>query len=287
MRRALALIEQAFADHRPALMFSGGMDSSVLLDLVYRYTEHRPPLIYVHNEIQNPATLSFVTERAAHYGAELTVATPDRTAFEQWQAQGWPILGPKPSRQWMNKYRHLGIRINYEACCGRMKIKPGRNATKAIGCDAQLTGIRATDDANRGRVLHEHGNCYLTNGLMIYHPLSHWTDLMVRRYRRQHDIPQDPTSAPGEWNGCRCCAGAWRFTGNAIERLRRRDLAHWREFIIEQGAWLPLLVVKYHQPARIIEAAVARLGGIEAIAERYGHIFDFCQIPPMTGYSKD
>lgn len=287
MRRALALIEQAFTDHKPALMFSGGMDSSVLLDLVYRYTKHHPPLIYVHNEIQHPATLEFVRERAAHYGGALTVATPDRTAFEQWQAQGWPILGPKPCRPWMNKYRHLGIRINCEACCGRLKIKPGRDATKAAGCDAQMTGIRATDDQNRGRVLHEHGNRYLTAGLMIYHPLSHWTDTMVRRYRRQHEIPQDPSSLPGEWNGCRCCAGAWKFTGNAIERMRRNRPDHWWEFIVEQGAWLPLLVVKYHQPVRIIEAAVAKLGGIEAVAERYGHIFDYGQIPPMTGYRKD
>ncbi len=206
MRRALALIEQAFADHRPALMFSGGWTPASCLTW---YTRRQPTglprsMFTTRFKTRRPWISSPSEQRIT--GAKLTVARPDRTAFEQWQAQGWPILGPKPSREWMNKYRHLGIRINCEACCGRMKIKPGRDATKAIGCDAQLTGIPSHRRRQPGTVLHEHGNCYLTNGLMIYHPLSHWTDLMVRRYRRQHDIPQDPTSAPGdvEWMQVLC-----------------------------------------------------------------------------------
>lgn len=287
MRRALALIDQAFRDHTPALMYSGGRDSSVLLHLVYRGTEHRPPVIYVHNEIQNPLTLEHVKQQCEAYGADLTIATPDRTALEQWQAQGWPILGPMPGGNWMTRYKHLGVRINCSACCQRLKTRPGRKATRASGCDAQMTGLRAVDDYNRRARIREHGSAYLTEGMMVYHPLSHWTDLMVRRYLRQHNIPADPSSAPGEWNGCRCCAGSWKFMGNPVERMRRRDYDHWWEFIVKQGAWLPLLVVKYMKPSSVVAAAVDRLGGPEAVARDFPHVFDYGQIPPRPDYRKE
>jgi 3'-phosphoadenosine 5'-phosphosulfate sulfotransferase (PAPS reductase)/FAD synthetase len=287
MRRALTLIDQAFRDHRPALMYSGGFDSSVLLHLVYRQTEHRPPVIYVHNEIQNPLTLEHVKQQCDAYGAHLTVATPDRTALEQWAAQGWPILGGIGARQWTARYKHLGVRLNCEACCNRMKIRPGRDATKQAACDAQLTGLRASDDQNRGRVIAQQGQHYLTAGLMVYHPIAHWTDVMVRRYIRQHSIPRDPSTAGQQINGCRCCAGGWKFDNNKLVHLRRDHPDQWREFVVDQGAWLPLLVVKHKRPVAVIRAAVARLGGIEAVAERYPHVFDYGQVPPLRSYRKD
>jgi len=187
----------------------------------------------------------------------------------------------------MQKHRHLGIRINCEACCDRLKIKPGRAATRGLGCDAQLTGVRSADDENRDRVLHEHGACYTTAGLTIYHPIAHWTDVMVRRYLRQNGIPRDPSCEPGQINGCQMCAGGWRFELNKLQYLRKQQPVQWWEFIVEQGAWLPLLVVKYRQPARVVEAAVACLGGIEVLVERYPHVFDFGQVPPMRDYVKD
>jgi len=60
MRRALvkttlAIISRALAEHGPGYVaFSGGTDSTVLVDVVYRMTPHRPPLLYVDAQNDYP-----------------------------------------------------------------------------------------------------------------------------------------------------------------------------------------------------------------------------------------
>jgi 3'-phosphoadenosine 5'-phosphosulfate sulfotransferase (PAPS reductase)/FAD synthetase len=248
MKTALATVDAACRVHRPVIAFSGGRDSMVLLDIVYRHTEHRPPVVYAHNSLMRPETLAFVQATCASYGAALHVAQPDRTHTEQWQRFGWPILGPLPAINWMQRYRHLGVRLNCGGCCRALKIAPGRKATKAIGCDAQFTGIRATDDMNRflrlkdGPVMESKAD-----GLAIITPLSHWTDLMVRRYHREFSLPVHPGEGQ---TGCRMCAGAWRYEGNAVQALRREDPEAWHGHIVGDGMWLPLLVVNPWQWSR-------------------------------------
>ena len=47
MRTALRIINEAMAAHRKAcLAFSGGSDSVLLMDLIFRHTEHRPVVVF-------------------------------------------------------------------------------------------------------------------------------------------------------------------------------------------------------------------------------------------------
>jgi 3'-phosphoadenosine 5'-phosphosulfate sulfotransferase (PAPS reductase)/FAD synthetase len=285
MKRALQIIAETFAAHRPVLCFSGGRDSAVLLDMVFRHTDYRPPIVYVHNDLMRPATRGFVEEVSAHYGAALTVATPKRPAHEQWQRTGFPILGPVPANNWMRRYRHLGVRLNCTACCRALKTVPGRSATRALACDAQLVGARATDDQNHFYKLAtgEAISYIKADRLWVAQPLAHWTDAMIRRYHRAYSLPTHPGDGQ---SGCECCAGGWRFTGNAMAALRQADPQAWRRHLLDGGLWLPLLVVKLHKPADVVCNAVERMGGIEALLQQRPWIFDYAQTPPLEGYAK-
>jgi len=60
------------------------MDSLVLLDLVFTRTDHRPPVVFVDTQLEFETTRPFVEETCARYGAELHVATSERTPEEVW-----------------------------------------------------------------------------------------------------------------------------------------------------------------------------------------------------------
>ena len=287
MKTALETIERVCADCRPVVAFSGGCDSQVLLHLIYTRTEHRPPAVFVNTgllaEYEEPDARAF----AEALGAEFHVGTPKRNPLAQWLAQGWPILGPLPARQWTAKNKHLGIRLNCEACCRRLKIMPGRELTRALGCNAQFTGIRASDDQQRFHRLRVGGNIQQGDGLVIAHPIAHWTDLMVRRYRRAHSLPNPRKNQMGQVSsGCEICAGGWRFERNALSQARRIAPERWRWFLVDCEAWLPLLVVKTGKPPDVVREAVARLGGPERLIEDFPETFDYAQRTPKPTYAK-
>jgi 3'-phosphoadenosine 5'-phosphosulfate sulfotransferase (PAPS reductase)/FAD synthetase len=287
MQTTLQTLEAAFANSRPALAFSGGCDSQVLAHLTYTRTPHRPPLFIVDTGLMPPGEIAEAQAFATALGTDLQVAHPDRDPLTQWQAQGWPILGPLPARKWTARNKHLGIRLNCEACCGRLKIMPGRKLTRALGCNAQLTGLRASDDDQRAHQLSKRGNSYVVQGLRIVHPLAHWTDTMIRRYRRAHALPDPASMDQGQASsGCDVCAGAWRFWGNALADARTHYPQRWWWFVVECGGWLPLLVVKTGKTQASVAAAVERLGGPEAVATKFPEAFDYAQAKPLRTYTK-
>ena len=60
MRTALRIINEAMAAHRKAcLAFSGGSDSVLLMDLIFRHTEHRPVVVFADSQMEYPETEAF------------------------------------------------------------------------------------------------------------------------------------------------------------------------------------------------------------------------------------
>ena len=285
MIKTIQIINDAFNDYMPVVAFSGGKDSLVLLDIIYRFTHHKPTAIYVHNDLLRAETLSYVKQVCIQLNAPLKIVYPKKTAYEQWRISGYPILGNLASVKWMQKYSHLGVKINCNSCCRALKIAPGRRATRELGMNAQLTGIRSTDDQNRWYKLtgEGHVNYNKADKLYLISPLAHWTDLMVRRYIRMYELSEHPGDGQ---TGCSFCAGGWKFTGNSIYALRRTDPEAWRKHLLESGIWKPMLVVKLKIPLNAVEKAVAQIGGIEKLLDTTPQIFDYGQDVPIQGYQK-
>ncbi len=276
----------------PSLSFSGGGDSMVLLAFLYTKTEHRPPVIWVDSQMEYPETEPFIIDVCKRYGAELHIARSKRTPIEQWEKQGWPMLGKLAARIWMrhHKGRDFGIKIDVSSCCRNLKIAPGRNATKEIGGDLQITGIRGNeDDSLRGmRALKDSAVKYVkADKLTIFNPLTGWTDLMIRRYTKTNNLPIHPRKKSGAITiGCMYCGGGAQFTNSGFRILRKTAPDLWRAHIVCAGAGEIILSIKYDQPLSIIRPVIKRMGGIEALYDKQPWLFDFLELPPRQGYDK-
>lgn len=293
MKTTLAIIEQAFAEQGPCcLAFSGGSDSTVLVDILYRLTPHRPPLVWADTGMEYPETETHVRAVATRYGAELHVAKASREPLDQWTRHGWPMLGKQSDGQWTRNYRHqeFGFRLGKTACCRSMKIAPARRLMRQLGFALHFTGQRGgEDDRTRGKHVAEHGPIQLikSDRLWIANPLTGWTDFMIRRYTQAHHLPRHPAWERGASTiGCMYCGGGAQFDGSCYPVLRRTDPAAWWRFMVDWKGGLVILAIKYAAPLTVIEAAVERLGGLAHLAQTRPWIFDYLRLTPLQGYTR-
>lgn len=277
---------------KPVLSFSGGSDSMVLLDLIYNRTEFRPPVIFTDSQMEYLETQPFIEKVCRQYGAELHIAKAERTPLQQWQKQGWPMLGKLAARHWMQKHRRydFGIRLDVSSCCRNIKIAPARKLTKAISGDLQITGQRGQqDDALRGlRAIKDGSISYVkADKLTIFNPLIGWTDLMIRRYTKQNKLPVHPRKSEGAITiGCIYCGGGAQYTNSGFRILRKLAPELWRKFVVDYAGGQIILAVKYDKPLETIQNVVRDLGGLETLFDTRPWIFDYLAMPPKPGYDK-
>ncbi|MBU2623426.1 MAG: phosphoadenosine phosphosulfate reductase family protein [Proteobacteria bacterium] len=293
MKTAIRIIDSAMIESKKAcLAFSGGSDSVLLLDIVFRHTDHRPIVIFADSQMEYPETETFCREVCKIYGAELHVARANRTPEEQWQKQGWPMMGKIAARTWMQRHkkRSLGFKIDVSSCCRNMKIAPARNLAVKLGCDLQLTGVRgSSDDMLRGlRTIKDgHTHYVKTDKLTICNPLTGWTDTMGRRYRDKHQLPIHPAKARGAMTiGCVCCGGGSQFTISAFRLLRSTWPEAWHKYIVDLHLGEIILSIKYDVPLDKVKSAIQDLGGLETLAKNRPWLFDFTAKNPRPGYEK-
>lgn len=292
MKTTQAIIERAFSKYRPAVTFSGGGDSSVLLDIVCRMG-YRPPLVYTDSQMEYPETIEHVKSVAKLYGLPITIAVAPETPLERWNKTGFPMLGKMAARVWMQKHRgekSAGFKIDVSTCCRKIKIEPGRKATKDLGCNAQMTGQRGgADDRLRGMRAHLDGAfAYVkSDRLTVINPLLGWTDLMIRRYTENHALPIHPLKKAGALTiGCIYCGGGAQFDNSGFRVIRRVDPESWRKMLKEYGFAPIILAIKYDCHLKVAQEAISRLGGIDAVINKMPHIFDFLRPIPLKGYDR-
>jgi len=291
MKRTHDIIAKAFRQYRPYLAYSGGGDSTVLLDIVTGMG-HKPPLIYANSQMEYNSSLSFVQAQAKRYGLELHVAKAELTPEECWKKHGYPMLGKMAARIWMQKHPAVewGFKVDVSTCCRKMKIAPARVLGKKIGCNAALTGQRGVqDDRLRGLRSHKDGTiCDLKQDhLTQINPLDGWTDLMILRYTKQHALEINPARKTGALTiGCMYCGGGAQFDNSGFRVLRKVCNKEWRRMIIDFQFGPIIIAIKYQVPLRIADAALSSMGGLKSVANRMPHVFDFLRPNPLKGYDR-
>jgi sulfate adenylyltransferase subunit 2 len=179
---------------RPALLYSIGKDSSVLLRLAVKaFKPAKPPFILLHIDTtyKFPEMLEFRDRTAREHGLELIVHT-NREAL---------ALGANP------------FQLGTSKCCQLLKTKALLDAIKQHRIDAAVGGARREEEKSRAKeriysFRDENGqwdpknqrpelwslfNARIGSGESIrVFPLSNWTELDVWQYIGTEDIPVVP-----------------------------------------------------------------------------------------------
>jgi len=291
MKQTKAIIERAFRQYRPCLAFSGGGDSSVLLDIVASMG-FKPPVIYANSQMEYPQNIDYIKGRVAAYGLELHIAKAPVKPLDCWEKTGFPMLGKMSARVWMQRHPRsiYGIKLDVSSCCRTMKIKPARDLAKKLGCNASLTGQRGgQDDQLRGlRAKVDGAISYVKqDNITQINPLTGWPDAMIRRYLAGHEIPPNPLKKAGALTiGCMFCGGGAQFDNSGFRILRKTNHGAWRKMLLEYGFAEIIIAIKYDISRDLARKALDQLGGAANVAQTMPHVFDFLKKTPLKGYSR-
>tara|TARA_Y100000310_G_C20607574_1_gene776327 strand:+ start:624 stop:1505 length:882 start_codon:yes stop_codon:yes gene_type:complete len=272
-----------------AIAFSGGSDSMVLLDILYK-SGVNPVVVFADSQMEYRGTVAFVKEACKKYGLKANIAKADITPLEQWQRHGWAMLGKLSARLWNQKNKDKGFKLDVTACCRKMKIAPARKLARALNAGVQFTGQKGNqDDRLRGMRHFKDGALRYVkeDKIFICNPLIGWTDTMIRRYTIQNKLMVHPKKREGAKTiGCMYCGGGGQFDNSGFKILRHTDNKAWHKFMVEWEAGYIVLAIKYKVSLSEIKEVVGNMGGLDKIAKETPWMFDYLRVNPLKGYDK-
>ena len=122
-----------------------------------------------------------------------------------------------------------------------------------------------------------------------------WSIDRVKEYDRNprknaaaaNRLPQHPARALGAVTiGCIWCGGGAQYTASCYRVLRHTNKYLWRCFVVEMRGGEIILSVKHEATLATVRAALARLGGLAAVADSRPWVFDFLEMPPRQNYDR-
>lgn len=163
------------------IAFSGGKDSTVLLDLVLKILREKKEkeLFVIHNDtlVENPivrthcdVVLQDVEDYAKRNNLKVKVfiAKPEvkNTFWVNLIGKGYPL--PNHNFRW---------------CQDKLKIKPSSKLIKSLGVKALFVGLRSDESIQRMlRAKQFHDYTLMQNGILRVAPLLNWTTIDVFEY---------------------------------------------------------------------------------------------------------
>jgi phosphoadenosine phosphosulfate reductase len=188
---ASAVIEWAVENFHPHLCLTASMQDAVLIDLAVR-VEPAIEVVFIDTGYHFPETLETLEAVRRRYGLNLKIMTVAPHAEELWK-------------------------IDPESCCSA--VKSGQLDRALQGKRAWMSGLRRAEAATRASAPIVARDL---RGLVKVNPLATWSDLDVRGYIKDHDVPTNPLLDQGYGSiGCWPCttpigdgedsrAGRWR-----------------------------------------------------------------------------
>jgi 3'-phosphoadenosine 5'-phosphosulfate sulfotransferase (PAPS reductase)/FAD synthetase len=250
--------------------FSGGKDSTVLLDLVWqRYPD--VPAVFSNTGLEYPEVVEFVNSLRARYPERVIVVRPKRTFRDVVLNEGYPVISKKVSRQlrilqghaddpaWANthrlydtgmkqdgtlskasklpaKWRRL-IGADWQAtelCCDYLKKEPLDTYAKQTG-RKRIQGTMAAEGGLRAK---QHQCNTYDARQPVSAPMLFWTEQDVWDYIRGRDLRYASIYDKGEdRTGCMFCMfGVHLEEGeNRFQRMARTHPKQWNYCINKLG----------------------------------------------------
>jgi phosphoadenosine phosphosulfate reductase len=215
---ANTVIAKALSESKkPAVSFSWGKDSIVLLDLIKKQSS-TPLVLFADTGVEYPETYAFIKQNKERFGLiegeNYFVAKGEKPFWQIVREKGYPRARQNACQD------HIGQpKYRSPACCLLLKEKPLINLEKKLGVDLIFWGIQALESMNRRLLFLTRGEYYYnkTEKRWEVSPLMIWNNKDILEYCRQNNLPLPEIYLKMERNGCMFCT-AFRNWEAAMER---------------------------------------------------------------------
>jgi len=195
---SLEIISKALAkSNNPIVAYSGGKDSETVLHRV-RTIDPSVPALFCNTGVEHPFTV-----KHCHTIPNLIEVHPQKSYWQCVDQYGWP--GVKNSDH--------GTHGNQ--CCKYLKERPALDYYKANNVDLIFDGLTADESRQRWMFFKRFGHTHFTKcwNAVKCHPIHDWTEDMVWKYLRTHNVPYNPIYDKGHKRcGCMPCTAyiSWK-----------------------------------------------------------------------------
>jgi len=217
-RTMTKLIEVFTKRKKPYLAFSGGKDSTCVLDMLFRVCEvcdYRCDAVYSNTGLEFPEVQSFVNDCQVRYGSRINIikVRHEYTLTSLFKKIGYPACN-KQTDTWIYNLRQA-LRNNNAAaesaskkrlgkllwyanapfeispkCCTIVKKKPMHNIEIKNGYDIRILGMLANESLHRYNSYRKNGcNAFFEDKISRSMPIGFWSNQDVLRYLYENNVP--------------------------------------------------------------------------------------------------
>jgi 3'-phosphoadenosine 5'-phosphosulfate sulfotransferase (PAPS reductase)/FAD synthetase len=217
--------------------YSGGKDSSVMLDIIRRFVDKTVPAVFCNTGNEYPEVVQFVRQTD-----NVTVIRPEINIRQIIDKYGFPLISKEQS-QYIRQAKHThseklrNIRLHgsingigkiaerwkflidapfdvSEKCCDLLKKKPFKKFNKETGLYPAI-GTMAGESRLRFQKWLKYGCNSFETGMIASYPLSIWTEANIWEYIRKFNLPYSPIYDMGiRRTGCLCCGFGCHIKGD-------------------------------------------------------------------------
>lgn len=243
---------------RPAVAWSGGKDSTVLLHIALSLKPNID-VVWVNTGVEFPECMHFIMDLKARWNLNLHVAKPAVTFWKVVNEFGWPMLGKGGNGGWQSRAAYLersgkarlakatrDAQIG-AACCRILKKNPSHKIYNELRVDCVVLGNMVAESRQRFLVWAQRGDYYYapSEGRHKAWPMAAWKDEDVWEYHARFGIPHSQIYDKGhKRNGCWPCLMDIRFPDSKLSLLRKSHPKLWRFLLVDKGLGERILALK-------------------------------------------
>ena len=206
----------------PVVAFSGGKDSTAVLDLVRKF-DPNISAVFCNTGVEAKSTYEYI-DRVDN----VVVLKPRKTYWECVEQYGFPEIKGKSK-----------IRVN--ACCEWLKDKPMKAFIKKEGVDLVFTGLTMAESRQRMMFLKSWGDYGFVKSWKVWkaHPISDWKPEQVWDYIKKNNLDYNKGYDKHMIRcGCQPCTAycSWK------ERLAKEN---WKMYVYIQHKRLQNVIEDY------------------------------------------